>query len=517
MMTRTPGRPAVPRPIGGALSRRAAVAILTVGVVALTGCSEDLSNTPDEPHDLAPSRPPVDEPLVTVNTYPAVVNPSVVETSPSARTVAVGETGRRVHLAYPQLGFAALDQHVATNAEQSLATFDAAESPDELNATWGIVGSGEDVVGVLSETYSVLGGAVQNTWTTSWYDAGAGVVVPNTALVESPEVFAEEITNALDGQLSVDPDALAATLVDGAPVMAFTENGELFVGFDEFEIAPSNTGRVNVVLTLDQTDELLSDFGDRAQESLVSPDELPLPPGTHEAPASPEETPEASGEASSEEPAAVDCTTTACVALAFDGGPSESTPDLLDALDAADARATFFVLGQQVAAYPEATAQVAQRGHEIGVHTWSHRDLTRLTLPELDGEITRTVQAIADAAGAEATMLRVPYGATNGAVTQRATNAGLRLVPAPASDVDASTGTTEEIAAQALAEAAAGSVVTLPVGTPQSVEAVGVVVEQLRAQGLQVVTVSELLGDSAGPDGPDAAPDGTEGSPDPEG
>ena len=61
------------------------------------------------------------------------------------------------------------------------------------------------------------------------------------------------------------------------------------------------------------------------------------------------------------------------VALTFDDGPDPaSTPAFLDALDDLGWRATFFMLGRMVAAHPELAAEVSRRGHEIGVHGYSH-------------------------------------------------------------------------------------------------------------------------------------------------
>lgn len=61
------------------------------------------------------------------------------------------------------------------------------------------------------------------------------------------------------------------------------------------------------------------------------------------------------------------------IALTFDDGPSEVyTDQVLDLLAAADVRATFFLLGAQVARWPELTRRIAAGGHEIGVHGWDH-------------------------------------------------------------------------------------------------------------------------------------------------
>lgn len=475
------------------MSRRRAAALVTLGLLALTACSEDVALTPDEPHELAPSRPPVDEPLVTVDTYPAVVNPSVVEASGSARTVTTQSTTPQLNVTWPELGHPALDARLATDAAARVDAF-TASGGDELNVTWSIVGSSPEVIGVMAEEYEVAGGRTRDTWATVWYDAATGSVVPNASLVDDPADLAAAVTDALEGQASVDPVALEGTLATGAPVLAFTENGELFVGFDEFTLAPAHTGRINVVLTQDTTDDLLSELGEAARDSLVSPSDLP--PGPSGAPTDDGST-GADGDATATTPPAaepVDCAAVVCVALALDGGPSGETADVLAALAETDARATFFVLGQQVATYPVATAAIAAAGQEIGVHSWTHRDLTRLPLPELDGEITRTVAAVEDAADVTPTLLLPPYGATGTAVASRAANAGLSVVTATSADLDASSASAAELTAQALAQAAPGAVVTLPGATGATAEALPGIVAGLRERGLTVVTVGELVG-----------------------
>src|SRR5579863_5127789 len=62
----------------------------------------------------------------------------------------------------------------------------------------------------------------------------------------------------------------------------------------------------------------------------------------------------------------------AALALTFDDGPSESTPTLLDILEANRVRATFFMCGSNVRRFPEVAREVLKRGHEIGNHTDTH-------------------------------------------------------------------------------------------------------------------------------------------------
>jgi peptidoglycan/xylan/chitin deacetylase (PgdA/CDA1 family) len=103
------------------------------------------------------------------------------------------------------------------------------------------------------------------------------------------------------------------------------------------------------------------------------------------------------------------------VAITFDDGPTEAfTPRVLDALAAAGATATFYVLGASVVASPALVREVVAAGHEIGNHTWSHQDLTRLSPRETRDEITRCAHAVEDLLGRPAAGFRPPRGELTG-------------------------------------------------------------------------------------------------------
>jgi peptidoglycan/xylan/chitin deacetylase (PgdA/CDA1 family) len=96
-------------------------------------------------------------------------------------------------------------------------------------------------------------------------------------------------------------------------------------------------------------------------------------------------------------------------ALTFDDGPDpDATPAVLDALDAAGARATFFMVGEQVEAHPELAREVADRGHDVQLHCFEHRHHEELADPRADLE--RALAAIRAATGAEPALQRPPYG-----------------------------------------------------------------------------------------------------------
>src|SRR5262249_21272267 len=99
------------------------------------------------------------------------------------------------------------------------------------------------------------------------------------------------------------------------------------------------------------------------------------------------------------------------VAITFDDGPHpEGTPRILDALRAGDARATFFVCGEQVGRSPSFAADVRAAGHALALHGHRHRVQLRLTPPQIAEDLDRGLAAIEDATGERPAHYRPPLG-----------------------------------------------------------------------------------------------------------
>lgn len=112
--------------------------------------------------------------------------------------------------------------------------------------------------------------------------------------------------------------------------------------------------------------------------------------------------------------------------LTFDDGPDPRyTPAILDTLARYDVRAMFFVCGGMAADNRELLARMAEEGHVVGNHTWSHPLLTRLTRRRIRTEMERTCDVIEDAYGERPEWFRAPYGAWNRAVFQIGAELGM--------------------------------------------------------------------------------------------
>ena len=98
-------------------------------------------------------------------------------------------------------------------------------------------------------------------------------------------------------------------------------------------------------------------------------------------------------------------------ALTFDDGPHPvNTPAILDWLKENKLKATFFLLGENAVRYPELVARIAAEGHELGNHTWTHTQLTKLKPEAVRREVKRTHELIVSLTGRAPVYFRPPYG-----------------------------------------------------------------------------------------------------------
>ncbi|KAL4738085.1 hypothetical protein BDV11DRAFT_171324 [Aspergillus similis] len=124
------------------------------------------------------------------------------------------------------------------------------------------------------------------------------------------------------------------------------------------------------------------------------------------------------------------CTTPNTIALTFDDGPSEYTPQLLDLLSRYSARATFFVLGDAAAQNPGLLQRIRDEGHQVGSHTYDHLSLPSLDYDGIASQMTRLEDVIRPALGVAPAYMRPPYLETNELVLQVMRDLDYRVISA---------------------------------------------------------------------------------------
>ena len=106
------------------------------------------------------------------------------------------------------------------------------------------------------------------------------------------------------------------------------------------------------------------------------------------------------------------------LAITFDDGPSKYTNELLDGLSARGAKATFFMVGSNVKAYPEIVKRMKDEGHQLATHTMSHANLAKLSVSGIEKEVFGVNERLNDIVGEGKYYLRPPYGSFNNTVKQ---------------------------------------------------------------------------------------------------
>ncbi|MFF0591081.1 bifunctional polysaccharide deacetylase/glycosyltransferase family 2 protein [Streptomyces sp. NPDC003781] len=105
------------------------------------------------------------------------------------------------------------------------------------------------------------------------------------------------------------------------------------------------------------------------------------------------------------------------IVLTFDDGPDPTwTPQVLEILEKYDVPGTFFLVGSMVARHPGIVRDMVEQGNEVGVHTFTHVDLSYQSQSRVTREIEQTQLALAGAAGITTTLFRAPYSSETDAI-----------------------------------------------------------------------------------------------------
>jgi len=197
------------------------------------------------------------------------------------------------------------------------------------------------------------------------------------------------------------------------------------------------------------------------------------------------------------------CTVPGSIALTFDDGPYIYTANILQQLDAAGHKATFFMNGQNfdsIYNYQPQIQQMIAEGHQIGSHTWSHADLTTLSVADQTTQMTELDTAFMAIIGKSPTYMRPPYFSTNPTVLNTLSTLGYHVIQADVDTLDWENNTPDTIGQSVtIFENGINSGASLYLlHDSQETTAdtlVPAIIEFLKTKGLTSVTVGTCLGD----------------------
>lgn len=180
------------------------------------------------------------------------------------------------------------------------------------------------------------------------------------------------------------------------------------------------------------------------------------------------------------------------VALTFDDGPHKThTRDILHTLNKLNVKATFYLVGQEVALRPKLAKDIADAGHQIGNHTYSHPWLKNLSPSALQEEIRKTDEAILAATGIYPTTVRPPFGDAPPSVQAQIDRP---LITWSVDTKDWQTKNGYLITRKAIDAVHPGAVILLHDTNQSSAAALPYIIGNLKMKGYQFVTIDALFG-----------------------
>lgn len=179
------------------------------------------------------------------------------------------------------------------------------------------------------------------------------------------------------------------------------------------------------------------------------------------------------------------------VALTFDDGPNPATTNqALDTLSKYGIKATFFVLGKNVSGNEEILKRMKADGHVIGNHSWSHPVLSKLSLDDAKKQIIDTEDALTKVLGSSSKLMRPPYGA----ITDDIRNSlDLSFIMWDVDSLDWKSKNEAAILTEIQREVKNGSIILMHDIHAETVNALPKVIDYLKGQGYDFVTVPDLL------------------------
>lgn len=181
------------------------------------------------------------------------------------------------------------------------------------------------------------------------------------------------------------------------------------------------------------------------------------------------------------------------LALTFDDGPCKHTERLLDIFAQHGGKGTFYVVGNLIDERPDALKRMVAEGHEVGGHSWGHKDLSELSTEGIREQLMKTKEKIHEVTGYWSVTMRPPWGNVNDRVRTVAKESGLSMILWSVDTLDWMLQDADKVYESVMSQVKDGAIILMHDLHGTTVDAMERVIPELLAQGYQLVTVPELL------------------------
>ncbi len=182
------------------------------------------------------------------------------------------------------------------------------------------------------------------------------------------------------------------------------------------------------------------------------------------------------------------------IAISFDcAWGTEHTDEILKNLKNAGIKATFFTVQFWAEKYPDYLKKIDEAGHEIGTHSATHSYMSKLSQSEIERELTASSQAIEKVTGKTVELFRPPYGDYDDLLIQTCERQGLYPIQWDVDSLDWKNLSASDIAQRICSKTRSGSIILCHNNGLHTAEALPILIDNLRAKGLEFVTIGELI------------------------
>ena len=182
------------------------------------------------------------------------------------------------------------------------------------------------------------------------------------------------------------------------------------------------------------------------------------------------------------------------IAITFDcAWGTEHTDAILKALEAENVRATFFMVQFWTEKYPEYVKKIDAAGHEIGTHSATHSQMSKLSESEIRKELQTSSQAIESVTGKKVELFRAPFGDYDDLLVETAQSMGLYTIQWDVDSLDWKNLTASEITLRIAGKVQPGSIILCHNNGLHTAEALPAVLATLKNSGYEFVPVGELI------------------------
>ena len=182
------------------------------------------------------------------------------------------------------------------------------------------------------------------------------------------------------------------------------------------------------------------------------------------------------------------------ISISFDAAwGGDQTLKILDILDEYEVKTTFFLVDIWTQRFPELVKEIAARGHEIGNHSTSHPQMSKLSREKIKDELKVMSDNVQTITGVRPTLFRPPYGDYNNDVVQVARAEGYEVIQWSVDSLDWKNRGVQDLIQKATKNVKSGDIVLFHNDSKYILDALPTILKSYREQGLTIVPISQIL------------------------